>query len=119
VAKYRVKRTFPCPQKLVRGQIFEDPPWRNLPYLVRQGYLEEVPDGGKLSPPETVIPDKPSGASQVLEAPVIEEMPASVETAVEETAVEEIQAGESQTVEEAPSSATKKPEAKKPAKKKK
>lgn len=42
MAKYIVLRPFPAKEKMSRGQIIENPNWRNLPSLLSTGYLRVV-----------------------------------------------------------------------------
>lgn len=42
MARYRVRRPFPAAVPMRTGQIFEDPNWRLLPKLIKQGYVEEI-----------------------------------------------------------------------------
>lgn len=42
MAKYRVLRVWPSKTKIRRGQVVEDPPWRNLGSLKRLRYIEEI-----------------------------------------------------------------------------
>ncbi len=44
MAKFEVVKVFPTSPPVRRGQIVEDPQWRNLARLVRVGYLRPVED---------------------------------------------------------------------------
>jgi hypothetical protein len=60
--KYQIVRPFPASTPVQRGQIVEDPNWRNLNLLIKQGYvkvLEEPKDKtkGKNKPATETIAD--------------------------------------------------------------
>lgn len=110
--KYQVLRTFPDKRVLSRGAIVTDPEWRNLPQLIRNGYIKEIEeDNNSEISLETPVETAPvMNEAEITEPAVIDETPADVTVNdvtedVEESAVEtdiQTQAGaENQMIETA------------------
>lgn len=70
--KYKVFKSFPSRDRIVRGQILVDPNFKNLNSLVRGGYLKPVPDDGEIVEEITPLPDETLIETPVSEIPETE-----------------------------------------------
>lgn len=90
---YRVKRPFAANEPTFRGKILVNPDFRNLGVLVRQGYLEELPDDSAVGVPSEIQIDNPE-----ISLEIVNEIPSENEVA--ETEVPEIQSPDEVVIEQ-------------------